>query len=173
MAHIVVAYPSLSQEDTDWIAAFRAEHDRDYVSVIGPHYTLVFPTHKQLSHEDLTRHIERNAPPAFETRCRSAEVVFNPFINKWHVFLVPQEGYDEIVSLHGGLYSGPLEDQLHPTEPFIPHIGIATLETREECERLAETLNANGLDVRAAVREIDLCVYDGVKVTTTAKIPLR
>ena len=43
MALAVINYPTLSDDDFDWIQSVRREHDRLYYDVVDPHVSLVFP----------------------------------------------------------------------------------------------------------------------------------
>jgi hypothetical protein len=40
---VVVSYPTVSREDSDWVQSIRAEHDELYFDVVDPHFTFVFP----------------------------------------------------------------------------------------------------------------------------------
>ena len=43
MTFAIVAFPELRREDLGWIQKIREEYD-DLFSMLGPHFTLVFPT---------------------------------------------------------------------------------------------------------------------------------
>ena len=40
---LLLCYPEFSAEDSRFIDDFRAEHDKKYVSVVRPHFTIFFP----------------------------------------------------------------------------------------------------------------------------------
>jgi hypothetical protein len=173
----VVAYPKLTKHDAAWIDSFRAEYDKKHHPLIDPHFTLIFPTDKNISPESLRKHVEDNATSSFEAVCRCAQVVDNPFIKKWHIFLVPDEGYSLIVKLRDRLYTGELEDELRLDIQFIPHIGIATLDTARECNALADGLNSNYLGsyrlaVRTWIDHLDICSEVEDKIVSTARVNL-
>lgn len=64
MALAVVNYPTLSDDDYEWIQSVRREHDGLYVDVIDPHFPFVFPT-GNVPEATLIDHVQRHAraPP--------------------------------------------------------------------------------------------------------------
>jgi hypothetical protein len=44
MALAIVNYPTLSDDDFEWIQSVRRKHDELYFDVIDPHFPFVFPT---------------------------------------------------------------------------------------------------------------------------------
>jgi hypothetical protein len=109
---------------------------------------------------------------AIQFVCRCATVVPDAFSDNWFVFLVPDEGYSEIVKLHDRLYVGPLSRHLRLDLPFIPHIGVKTSKDRFACKQLADDLNKRGFALPGSLSKLTLCTFDGHKVSNTEAFPL-
>jgi 2'-5' RNA ligase len=140
MTFAIVAYPTLEQRDREWIESFRAHHDPQ-ASWVRPHFTLVFPAEvlRETIVAEASQVLSRQGPLPFAVR--RAAAYRDPVGEGGHVFLVPDEGRDEIVALHDRLYEGGLRPYLRADIPFVPHITVGAGATFEECERLAERLN--------------------------------
>lgn len=159
-----VGYPTLSESDHRWIESFRARHDPQ-TAQIGAHFTLVFPT--ELAAEPVVNHasavfqLTRSIPFVV----RRAEPVADLVAGGNHVFLVPEEGRDEIVALHDRLYGGLLRPFLREDVPFLPHITVGGSAEFGQCQRLAEELNRAHFAVQGAIENIDLIevTSEGVK----------
>lgn len=145
----IVAYPSLSMADREWIEAFRTRHDPQS-SRIRVHFTLVFPVEVAPSEvASVTEEVREVAAAARVVRfvVRRTAVVGDAFGSDHHVFLVPEEGAAEIATLHGRLYAGALAAHVPSGVLFVPHMTIGRAREREAAQRLAEQV-----DVRRAVR---------------------
>jgi len=173
MALAVVSYPSLSKKDLDWIQSVRRDHDKLYCDVIDPHITLVFPT-KKLTTENFIEHITEQILQVspFEVVFRCVILGDPTFQNRAHVFLVPDQGFSDIVLLHDRLYTGSLVDELRLDIPFIPHMGIANKFTPEECKPLIDELNSQRFEIHGIIDTIDVIDFDGESVRTIEKMDL-
>jgi 2'-5' RNA ligase len=85
-----------------------------------------------------------------------AEAVADPLGRGAHVFLVPDEGREELTALHDRLYQGVLAPLLRRDLPFVPHITIAAHSHLETCQDLACALNRAHPVVRGTIRELQL-----------------
>jgi 2'-5' RNA ligase len=148
MALLVLAYPSLSRRDYEWMQAIRADHDQLYFSVVDPHFTLVFPV-SNVAEPEFLRHVERQASGvrSFPFVTRSAVVVKDTLSPYSYVFLVPDEGNSSVVKLHDRLYTDVLRPELRLDLPFMPHIGVATSLDPEACKRVADELNLSAVAI--------------------------
>jgi 2'-5' RNA ligase len=159
-----VGYPKLEESDHRWIESFRARHDPQ-ASRIRAHFTLVFPV--ELAAEPVIEHFSAilRSARAIPLVLRRAEPVADLIAGGSHVFLVPEEGRDEIVALHDQLYGGPLRPLLRLDIPFLPHITMGAAATRDECQRLADELNREALAVEGILEQVDLIevTKEGVK----------
>jgi len=155
----VVSYPSISQEDHEWIQAIRARHDR-YYQLIAPHFTFVFPC--SLGEKVLTKHVKRQSAGVnqfrFVTRC--AVVNKDATEDMAHVFLTPDEGFSDIVRLHDRFYTGILTSELRIDIPFIPHISIGNADDPLECQRLVDKLNEEAFAVDGTIDTLDVVSVD-------------
>ncbi|WP_263788151.1 2'-5' RNA ligase family protein [Salinibacter grassmerensis] len=161
MALSVVSYPALSEEDYERIQAVREEHDPLYYGVIDPHITLVFPT-DGVRRTTLIEHVreEASSTAPFEVVFRCAILGDPDFEGHAHAFLVPDEGFSDLVRLHDRLYTGPLADFLRLDLPFLPHVGIANTPDPEDCKTIVDNLNAKNFEIRGRVESFDVVEYD-------------
>ena len=170
---LVLAYPRLAQSDFDWLQAIRAQHDERYFSLVAPHFTLVFPV-GTIARADFTAHVRRQTagvrPISFVARC--AVVVLDDSRRFTHVFLVPDEGFSEIVRLHDRLYTGTLAGELRLDIAFIPHVGVGNSTDARACKRLADELNAQDFRVAGVIDTLDVVWYENNDVRTLEQIAL-
>lgn len=167
---LVLAYPSLSKQDLDWIQQIRSVHDQRYFHIFAPHFTLVFPAPDSLLNH-VQPHVEAVAtklhPISFVLR--SALVVKDSFSDFTGVFLVPDEGFGNIVRAHDVLYTGILEEELRLDVPFIPHIGIANYLSPQTCKRLANEINQCALTINGMIDNLDVVTWERSAVHTVAR----
>ena len=173
MAFAVVNYPTFSKDDFDWIQSVRRQHDRLYYDVVDPHVTLVFPT-DDICELTLIHHVRQHAEafPAFEVVFRCAILGDPSFQEHAHAFLVPDEGFSNVVRLHDRLYTGPLEKELRLDLPFVPHVGIANTPTPAACKVIIDNLNAQAFEIRARVETLHVIGYDGKRVWKIEQLDL-
>lgn len=173
MALAVVNYPALSESDYRWIQSIRKEYDRLFYDVVDPHFTLVFPT-ENIDPDTLSSHVksvsEGFEPFNFIVRC--ATVGDPEFMGHAHVFLIPDEGFSEVVKLHDAFYRGVLESELRLDLPFVPHIGIASDPSPEACKVLVDRLNRKDFEISGKVETLDIIEYDGESTKTIERIEL-
>ena len=170
---VVIAYPSLSPRDLDWIQDFRSKHDRLYFDILKPHFTFVFPQ-SGVAEAEFAAHVrEKSAAfPKIEFTLRCAAVWDNAMIPYWHVFLVPDEGFSAVVKLHDRLYEGVLAPELRLDIPFIPHIGIASSRDATACKALADQVNALGLSITGTIDALDVATLGNEGVKTIERVDL-
>lgn len=151
----IVAYPSLDEEDRQWIESFRAKHDPQ-ASRLGVHFTLVFPVEAMPSElePELVVAAESTQPISFAIR--STRVVRDVVENDSHILLVPDEGGAQISTLHDRLYSGVLRPYLRSDIPFVPHMTVGAAPDSRLAKRLAEELGFGSRTVRGLVANIEL-----------------
>ena len=89
-----------------------------------------------------------------------------------HTFLVPDEGYSDVVKLHDKLYIGPLASELRLDIPFIPHIGIANALEPRTFKELADDLNRQEYRIEGVIEVLDVASYENNRVTTIECIGL-
>jgi 2'-5' RNA ligase len=172
MALLVLAYPQLQPEDAAWIQAIRADYDPQY-TLIQPHITLVFPT----THLDPTAGIAHLTTQAAQfTRIaltiRCAMVVSDPLSPLTHLFLVPDEGFSQIVKLHDALYTKQLADALRLDIPFIPHITIGAHTDPYLVKRVADTINQREMHIHGSIDTLEVITDTLPVVGSLARIPL-
>ena len=114
--------------------------------------------------------MQGQASITFALRC--ALVVKDALSEQTHTFLVPDEGFSDLVRLHDRLYTGLFTDQLRLDIPYIPHITVATSLDPMVCKRLADEINHQQIAISGTIRAIDIVQFANRTVTTLARIPL-
>lgn len=173
MSNLVLAYPTLAQEDFDWIQAIRRAHDRLFEAV-EPHFTIVFPTEK-LSAADLVDYAESKVcgQPKIIFVLMKALVIEDNSQNLFHAFLVPSIGSPEITALHDLMYTGALASELRIDLPFIPHITIASDKRRDIIQQLVEEIDDRAIQIKGVIESLTVSSYDGIRVKDIKRVPLE
>jgi hypothetical protein len=173
VALVVVSYPSIPEHDYNWIQAIRVQHDV-YYKIIRPHFTFVFPS-SVTDETQFVRHIKETTEGVREIPFLSgcALVVKDQIIEYTHVFLIPDNGFSEIVKLHDRLYTGLLACELRLDIPFLPHIGIANAIDPQACKNLADDLNGRDFHIGGVIDTLDVALFDGKGIKTISRIHLH
>jgi len=155
----IVAFPSLEESDRQWIEAIRAKHDPQ-AARIAAHFSLVFPTmlSRRMVEAQAARLARTTEPIKFVLR--RAAVVEDPIGAGGHVFLLPEEGRDQIVQLHDRLYEGALHLHIRKDVPFTPHMTVASRTLSDPLHVLAGEINAANRSVRGFISEIVLVAVE-------------
>ena len=164
----VIAKPKFGKPEIEWLMHAREERAH---SSGPPAFTLVFPGTGS-STDDVVHHLEAVCAMTARIRfcLRSALIV--PDLNRFHVFLVPDEGFGAIVRLHDRLHVGPLADCLRPDVPYIPHLTIASTGDLNLARRTKASLNAHDLAIAGRIDEIEVHQRDDAAPRAIARIPL-
>ncbi len=170
---LVVNYPAISTDDFAWIQEIRQQQDELNFSAIDPHFTLVFPI-SEIDRETLVNHVKQSVQgiKSFEFTIRCAVLSNDAFSKYTHVFLVPDEGYSNIVKLHDRLYTRVIANELRLDIPFIPHIGIANSLDPHRCKQLTDRLNSQQFEIRGRIDRLDIITSQGDLVELIESINL-
>jgi 2'-5' RNA ligase len=167
----VVAYPTLSDGDRSWVEGIRTRYD-PLAPRIAAHFTLVFPT--EVAEAPLVAQVRnalQSASP-IPVVLRRAAVYPDAIGGGGYIFLVAEEGYRELVTLHDALYEGVLAAHKRPDIPFVPHVTVGGQPQVGECERIANELNGEDRIVRAWINSVDVIELGESMMRTVAEIPL-
>jgi len=171
MKLMVVAYPELASHDVEKIQRCRRDHDQPFHKIVEPHFTFVFPI-EEFSVEDFIAEAEKctagSKSISFVIRC--ATVNKNAFNELYHTFLVPDEGYSDIIKLHDKLYSGKFLRHLRLDLDFIPHIGISNSPDKRVCKTIADEWNHTDFEINGRITALDVIAFDGHAVTPLKKV---
>jgi 2'-5' RNA ligase len=166
----VIARPHFDKADLPWLTDIRS---RRAGSRGPPYFTLVFPG-VDMEPRAFAEQIRRNAKdiPRIRFRLRSALVVPEPTVGRFHVFLIPDEGFGAILKLHDALHVGPVEAAIRPETPYLPHITVATSTDRTQARKVAQALNQGGVDIAGHIEALTVERRTGEVIKEVAEIPL-
>lgn len=158
MAYGVLAYPKLDISDYKTIQNFRREHDELYYSVAEPHFSFVFPIESVKKDQFVTEIFDKSKGVRqfnFEIKC--VTVNKDSFLDYYHLLMVPDKGYSNIVKLHDNLYSDILFNYLELDIDFIPHMGIANSKNKYEVKKWADSWNKKEFIISGCVDTLIIC----------------
>jgi hypothetical protein len=165
-------YPQINQKDLNWINDYRKKNDV-YYDLIDTHFTFVFPTFNFESADFITE-IKKQAKGLHKIEFQIKCVLMNNDRTNdyWHVLMVPDKGFSEIVKLHDKLYA----DLLAPTHrldlDFIPHIAIGNSTDPQECKKMVDDINAMDIDVCGVIDQLDIIQLKDNKISTMDMVKL-
>lgn len=167
----VIARPHFDRGDAAWLTDIRARRTGNRGP---PHFTLIFPG-SDLAPAAFVAEVKRRAGPIHRVRfhLRSALVVPEPMVERFHVFLVPDEGFAAILKLHDALHAGSIEKALRPEMPYLPHITVATTADYAEARKLAGSLNNAGVDIGGVIETLIVEQRVGEVIKAIAEVPLN
>lgn len=157
--------PQFTQDAEARIQALRLMYDPEHAMLIGPHVTLVFPT-RSLNEREFIEHVEKIAASASPvTTCfRSAMPYLEPGEGPSYLYLVPDEGYGWFTRLHARLHSGPLEMEIDPDRPYVPHVTLGKFSTFADARAAAERVNAGFAAHTGKVSSIEVVRVEQARV---------
>jgi 2'-5' RNA ligase len=166
----VIARPHFEKADLAWLTDIRS---RRAGSRGAPYFTLVFPgadMEPRAFAAAVRARVQGVASIRF--RLRSALVAPEPVVGRFHVFLIPDEGFGAILKLHDALHAGPLKAALRTDRPYLPHITVGTTTDYEAARNLAISLNHGDIDVRGHIEALQVEHRAGEVIKLVAEIPL-
>lgn len=90
-----------------------------------------------------------------------------------YVFLVPDEGFSQIIQLHDKIYTKELSSSLCLDIPFVPHITVASSKNVAVCKELVNVLNNTKFEITGKIQTLDVVFEDGDRITTLNQIRLN
>ena len=120
----VIARPHFDKADLAWLTDLRS---RRAGSRGAPYFTLVF-TAGDMTPADFVAAVRPVAKRfhAMRFRLRSALVTPEPTVGRFHIFLIPDEGFGAILRLHNALQSAPIDAVARVDSPYLPHVIVGT-----------------------------------------------
>ena len=174
MPYLVLGYPKISEKDQKWINEYRKKYDELYYNVVDTHFTIVFPTFN-ISKSDFINEVKKQSENIYKIKfkIKCSVIDKNSFNEYWHTFLVPDEGFSEIIRLHDKLYSDKLFETMRIDLHFIPHIGITSLKDSIQTWKIIQEINQSNINIIGKIENLDIVNYEDNKVTTLEKIILK
>lgn len=126
--------------------------------------TLFFPSSEfsqDLFCEEMKKETENFK--SFTAHFKTAILIPEKYENelKATIFLVPDQGYEEIVKLHDKIYSGKFKSSLRLDIPFIPHITIGAGLELTTAKNLVDQLNSRQIDFFVKIDHFDIVKIEG------------
>ena len=166
----VIARPHFNKADLAWLTDIRS---RRAGSRAAPYFTLVFANHSLAPAAFLkTIRAYTRASHAIRFRLRSALVVPEHAVGRFHVFLVPDEGFGAILKLHDTLHMGSLRSTVRQDSPYLPHITVATTPDHDTARELAFALNQGDIDIHGHLDALQVESRNGAVIKQVAEVPL-
>jgi hypothetical protein len=173
MSLCVLAFPTVSTSDYERIQEFRKYNDELYYHVVEPHFTLAFPLSGWESEPFIaeTKKQLRGFRP-FDFCIRCATLNKDAFIDYYHAFLVPDEGYSQIVKIHDSLYADRFFPYRALEVDFIPHMGIGNSKDPLRCIGMVGSWNKQEFAIPGHISALDIANYENDTVQTIQRIRL-
>ena len=142
--------------------------------MVEPHFTIVFPVH-DIAQEEFTREVKDKSQNLlkFDFVIRCATINKDAFSDYFHAFLVPDEGYSQIVRVHDKLYSEKLKDNLRLDIDFVPHIGIGNSKDKFLCKKMVDKWNEKEFSIQGTISLLTVVKYENNTVTKIEEIELK
>jgi hypothetical protein len=172
MALAVLSYPELNLKDYQIIQDYRAQNDI-YYSVIEPHFTFVFPVF-DISQNEFIEEAEKKLTglKKFDFSIRCATINKDAESDLFHVLLVPDEGFSQIVKIHDKLYSGRFRSNHRLDIDFTPHMAIANSPDRYKCKDMVDFWNSKEFCFRGSISKMTIIRFENTVVTPLQEVEL-
>lgn len=172
MLYFTLALPQFTDEHHSWIEAVRAQHDPQHTLVPG-HITLGFAM--QADEASYVRHVQHVAATTSSIPlCFKHAMVSNDIGGqKFHSFLVPDEGFAAVSRLYDRLYSADWETLRRFDVPYVPHITVGTAANAHTMQNLCNRLNAENFVMPGHIHTVHVCSLAEGKLHFLHQIALR
>ena len=173
MSLLAISYPELKTGDFEWIQDLRAEFCPGEYAIVNPHLTLAFAV-DDISQRNLSDHIRLHAAvvPPIDFVLRSCSLVKTVDDDRIYLFLVPDEGYNQILKLHDNLYTGPLTRHLRHDIPYIPHMTIGIFSDTGQAQKAVDDINGREFAIAGQMTAVDIVSDNTGRIKTLEKINL-
>ena len=166
-----VAFPSIDESDARFIAEIRARHDRQ-VTVLGPHFTLLYGCDR-VDEAAYVDHVRAIAAQTMAFRFACLETEPDEDEGRGVVYLVPELGRMDLVTLHDQLYTGPMAPYLRKDKRFVAHITIGHAANHDDAAALCDELNVEGVDIAGSIDALVVGCVEAGRFVELARFALR
>lgn len=158
MSFAIVAFPDMTDENYRWIDTIREKYPALVHEAIKPHFTIVFPFNADIAPEKITRHIDTivNKTVVFRFVILCAVPSPDRMSKRHYVFLVPDEGFSNIIRLHDSLYTGVFEPHLNHEIPYLPHITIGHCDDAQLIRQISLEINEENIEFSGTINQLDV-----------------
>jgi 2'-5' RNA ligase len=167
-----VSYPQLSEHDYQFIDSYRKSNDIFY-DLIPAHFSFIFPIF-DLEKDSFVSEVRKQAKgfPRIDFNIRCAIRNNDRTSDYWHVLLVPDQGFSEVVNLHDRLYSGLFRQLERLDLDFVPHVAIANSIDPQECKRMVDEINEMNINISGTIDQLEIIQHRENQVSTIEMVKL-
>lgn len=155
-------------EDMAQVETVRRRFDHR-VDAVPAHITLVFPFEHESADAALIGHVNEVASGV---RAFGLELKGVTCSSDHHLFLLIDQGADEVRDLHDRLYSGLLRPLLSD-QVFTPHVTVGRFATSEGCAEAMKAVEALGLEVRTKAGSVSIYDLTHIPYRATSEVDLE
>lgn len=156
MVIYVLAYPEFGSLVARRIDRFRSIHEPERAKLVPPHITLVFGLeHAYRERIAALFDVVSNRTPELAVQFETHEIRFDPFEQKYKMFLICGKGRDALTAMHNRLYQGAHRSDFKSEQPYRPHMTIASDADRATVENL-DVSEVGELPIPARVGQLAL-----------------
>lgn len=169
----VLCYPAFSSATAEAIETFRKRHEPQRAQLVRAHVTLVFGV-QSISPENLiaqTTAVAEAAAP-FEITLDESRIHNDPVHAEYKLFLLVQQGREELAALHRHLYSDPLTSERKADIPFEPHITVATATSLAPIQLAKSENSALGLPIKGRIDALEVAGLKKGELVSLAEVRL-
>jgi len=141
--------------------------------VAEPHFAFVFPIEGMDTNTFIQEiHAKANRFTPFDIEIRCATMNKDIFLDYYHLLLVPDKGYSNVVKLHDILYSGILSEHLRLDVDFIPHMGIANARDPVRVKAWADHWNQKDFCISGKIDALTVVDYNNLVINDLEEVKL-
>jgi hypothetical protein len=138
---------------------------------VEPHFTLAIP-YSEWNLEPYVAEIKQQSqgfqPYEFCIRC--AVLSKDAFQDLYHVFLVPDEGYSQILKMHYQISGNRWFPYRLLDIDYTPHIGIGNTKDPHQCVEWVESWNREEFSISGKITALVIANYENDVVETIDRI---
>jgi len=142
--YYIAFFPEI--DERHWVSKFRDQYDPKS-QFIAPHLTLFFPSEFE-SFDELSAEVERVTSNTKKFKVIFRAAMMMPELGSCSIFLVPSEGFSEVLRLHSLLYAEKYAHLLRLDIPFVPHMTIGSNLSLSEGKKLVDKLNSKQFELK-------------------------
>jgi len=172
--HYVIGCPRFAEKDLRWIEAQREKYDPQGKRMAPPHITFA-PAIEGMTDQAVVDEVKARVaglgPVEFEL-CH-VSMSYNPFLDIYQEYLVPETGHAALSKLHNRLYVGAFAPQLRLDIGYVPHISIGRCDHPHIGKQRMDALNRGDFAIKGRIDALDVMSFEDGRMQRIETIPLE